>query len=301
MSVTPVAVPPTPSAVHRLATDEACAAEVAARRLGGFRHLEWSDADLGGSAGPGARRRSRPHGGATGRSRCSGRDETRPASSPRSTGSSPRCAATGHSPTSLEAASAASTSANPPHRDDREGVRHGYAGSTRAAATPLGRVAGGRGSRLPEFTAGQLADARRLASARRRAIAGRLRPPLRPRPGRRVRRCPDVPDGSDAPGRPAGSGARRPAATHLVGQGRRSDGQPDPRRRHPVRRQRRRPPVCVRCPDGGRSMAPRSRGSVERARVRRWGRGRGRSERGPPRRGGGDGHRAVAHDSPSST
>ena len=65
-----------------------------------------------------------------------------------------------------------------------------------------------------------------------------------------VRRCPDVPDGSDPPGRPARSRARRPATAHLVGQGRRSDDQPDPGRRHSVRRQRRRPPVCLRCPDG---------------------------------------------------
>ena len=39
-------VPPTPSAVHRLATDEACAAEVAAGGSAAFVTSSWSDADL---------------------------------------------------------------------------------------------------------------------------------------------------------------------------------------------------------------------------------------------------------------
>lgn len=45
-SVTPVAVPPTPSAVHRLATDEACAADMGAGASGAFITAGWSDADL---------------------------------------------------------------------------------------------------------------------------------------------------------------------------------------------------------------------------------------------------------------
>jgi ABC-type amino acid transport substrate-binding protein len=46
VSATPVAVPPTPSAVHRLATDEACAAEVTAGSSAAFITSTWSDADL---------------------------------------------------------------------------------------------------------------------------------------------------------------------------------------------------------------------------------------------------------------
>jgi polar amino acid transport system substrate-binding protein len=45
-SVTPVAVPPTPSTVHRLATDEACAADVDAGASAAFITAGWSDADL---------------------------------------------------------------------------------------------------------------------------------------------------------------------------------------------------------------------------------------------------------------
>ena len=45
-SVTPVAVPPTPSAVHRLATDEACAADMDAGASGALITAGWSDADL---------------------------------------------------------------------------------------------------------------------------------------------------------------------------------------------------------------------------------------------------------------
>lgn len=45
-SVTPVAVPPTPSAVHRLATDEACAADTDAGASSAFITAGWSDADL---------------------------------------------------------------------------------------------------------------------------------------------------------------------------------------------------------------------------------------------------------------
>jgi polar amino acid transport system substrate-binding protein len=45
-SVTPVAVPPTPSAVHRLATDEACSAEVTAGASAALVTAAWSDADL---------------------------------------------------------------------------------------------------------------------------------------------------------------------------------------------------------------------------------------------------------------
>jgi polar amino acid transport system substrate-binding protein len=45
-SVTPVAVPPTPSAVHRLATDEACAADVTAGASAALVTAGWSDADL---------------------------------------------------------------------------------------------------------------------------------------------------------------------------------------------------------------------------------------------------------------
>ena len=45
-SVTPVAVPPTPSAVHRLATDEACAADVEARMSSALITAFWTDADL---------------------------------------------------------------------------------------------------------------------------------------------------------------------------------------------------------------------------------------------------------------
>jgi polar amino acid transport system substrate-binding protein len=44
--VTPVAVPPTPSAVHRLATDEACAADVTAGASAALVTAGWSDADL---------------------------------------------------------------------------------------------------------------------------------------------------------------------------------------------------------------------------------------------------------------
>ena len=46
-SVTPVAVPPTPSAVYRLATDEGCAADVTAGASAAFITAGWSDADLG--------------------------------------------------------------------------------------------------------------------------------------------------------------------------------------------------------------------------------------------------------------
>lgn len=45
-SVTPVAVPPTPSAVHRLATDEACGADVTAGASSALITAGWSDADL---------------------------------------------------------------------------------------------------------------------------------------------------------------------------------------------------------------------------------------------------------------
>jgi polar amino acid transport system substrate-binding protein len=45
-SVTPVAVPPMPSAVHRLATDEACAADMGAGASGAFITAGWSDTDL---------------------------------------------------------------------------------------------------------------------------------------------------------------------------------------------------------------------------------------------------------------
>ena len=45
-SVTPIAVPPTPSAVRRLATDEACAADLAAGASAAFITAGWSDADL---------------------------------------------------------------------------------------------------------------------------------------------------------------------------------------------------------------------------------------------------------------
>lgn len=53
-SVTPVAVPPTASAVHRLATDEACAADMGAGASGAFITAGWSDADL--AARPALRR-----------------------------------------------------------------------------------------------------------------------------------------------------------------------------------------------------------------------------------------------------
>jgi ABC-type amino acid transport substrate-binding protein len=46
VSATPVAAPPRPSAVHRLATDEACAAEVTAGRSAASITSSWSDADL---------------------------------------------------------------------------------------------------------------------------------------------------------------------------------------------------------------------------------------------------------------
>jgi polar amino acid transport system substrate-binding protein len=46
LSVTPVSVPPTPSAVHRLATDEGCAAEVSAGESAALITSSWSDADL---------------------------------------------------------------------------------------------------------------------------------------------------------------------------------------------------------------------------------------------------------------
>jgi polar amino acid transport system substrate-binding protein len=46
MSVTSVAVPPTTSAVHRLATDEACAADVTAGASAALVTAGWSDADL---------------------------------------------------------------------------------------------------------------------------------------------------------------------------------------------------------------------------------------------------------------
>jgi len=46
VSVTPVAVPPSTSAEHRLATDEACAAEVTAGASAAFVTSSWSDADL---------------------------------------------------------------------------------------------------------------------------------------------------------------------------------------------------------------------------------------------------------------
>ena len=45
-STTPVAVPPTASAVHRLATDEACAADVDAGTSAALITAGWSDADL---------------------------------------------------------------------------------------------------------------------------------------------------------------------------------------------------------------------------------------------------------------
>jgi polar amino acid transport system substrate-binding protein len=45
-SVTPVAVPPTASAVHRLATDEACAADVTAGASAALVTAGWTDADL---------------------------------------------------------------------------------------------------------------------------------------------------------------------------------------------------------------------------------------------------------------
>ncbi len=45
-SVTPVAVPPTPSTVHRLTTDEACAADVDAGASAALVTAGWSDADL---------------------------------------------------------------------------------------------------------------------------------------------------------------------------------------------------------------------------------------------------------------
>ena len=46
MSVTPVAVPPAPSDVHRLATDDACAADVTAGASAALVTAAWSDADL---------------------------------------------------------------------------------------------------------------------------------------------------------------------------------------------------------------------------------------------------------------
>lgn len=46
LSVTPAAVPPTPSAVHRLATDEACEVDVAAGGSAALVTSQWSDADL---------------------------------------------------------------------------------------------------------------------------------------------------------------------------------------------------------------------------------------------------------------
>ena len=46
VSVTPVAIPPAPSAVRRLATDEACAADVAAGTSAALVTSQWSDADL---------------------------------------------------------------------------------------------------------------------------------------------------------------------------------------------------------------------------------------------------------------
>jgi ABC-type amino acid transport substrate-binding protein len=46
VSATPIAVPPTPSAIHRLLTDEACAADVTARGSAAFITSTWSDADL---------------------------------------------------------------------------------------------------------------------------------------------------------------------------------------------------------------------------------------------------------------
>lgn len=45
-SVTSVAVPPTPVAVHRLATDDACAADMTAGASAAFLTAAWSDADL---------------------------------------------------------------------------------------------------------------------------------------------------------------------------------------------------------------------------------------------------------------
>jgi polar amino acid transport system substrate-binding protein len=45
-SVTPVAVPPTPSTVHRLATDEGCAADVTAGASAALVTAGWSNADL---------------------------------------------------------------------------------------------------------------------------------------------------------------------------------------------------------------------------------------------------------------
>lgn len=45
-SVTPLTVPPTPSTIDRLATDEACAAEVTAGRSAAFVTSQWSDSDL---------------------------------------------------------------------------------------------------------------------------------------------------------------------------------------------------------------------------------------------------------------
>jgi len=45
-TVTPVGAPPTPSTVHRLATDEACAADLTAGASAAFVTAAWSDADL---------------------------------------------------------------------------------------------------------------------------------------------------------------------------------------------------------------------------------------------------------------
>ncbi len=57
-SVTPVAVPPTPSAVHRLATDEACAVDLDAGASSAFITAGWSDADL--AARPALKRLGEP-------------------------------------------------------------------------------------------------------------------------------------------------------------------------------------------------------------------------------------------------
>jgi polar amino acid transport system substrate-binding protein len=57
-SVTPVAIPPTPSAIHRLVTDEACAADMDAGASGALITAGWSDADL--AARPALKRLGEP-------------------------------------------------------------------------------------------------------------------------------------------------------------------------------------------------------------------------------------------------
>ena len=98
---------------------------------------------------------------------------------------------------------------------------------------PLIALLDGRGRRLPEFAAGQRLRRPELATALSVAAPSAAAATVATLDWAGcVRRCPDVPDGSNPSGRPARSGARWPAATYLVGQGRRGDGQPDPRRRH---------------------------------------------------------------------